>query len=690
MPKPEYSKIKLKQYRHQSEDQDIPLKEQYNILDLILNNTDTQLAYLDVDFNFIKVNSAYKKDSGLSAKQLIGKNHFDLFPSEENQKNFEKVRDSGQPLEFRARRMEFNDQSECGNTEWDWILKPVKNSKGETLGLVVSLNKVTDCQKIEKELIRIKDELENRIVERTNESLKEENIERHKIESDLEKERRRLFSVLEELPASVHLLRPDHSIFYANRYFREQFGEVKHKPCFKLLHGQEIPCDNCRAFDVFKSQDPCIVEEKHADGKIYNIYNYPFIDSDGSKYVLQLGIDISERKKAEEALQKSEQRFRSLVNSMEDTVFTLDLKKRIHDIYGNLFEKLGINAKGSAHKNIQQVFGPANRSVHAKAIQKAFKGKNVIYEWVKEVDDEIRYIQNSLSPMINNNGRTIGLVGVAREITAQKNLEKQLIQAEKLMTMAEMSAMISHEFRNSLTSVRMILELQTESVRMSLSEKKSMSVALSAIAHMEDIVTQLLNFSRPGPVILRPGHINAVIQESIDFTQLQLKKEKIRIKKVLDQDLPVLDLDRKQFKEAMINLILNAIVAISMQSKDKEKREIIITAQKYTMEKTHRDSALQKSTLLAKIATLNKYNPEIILHKGQNCLLLKITDTGIGIEKKYLKQIFQPFFTTLSGGGTGLGLSMVKRTINNHGGIIDVQSQMRRGTTFSIYLPLNN
>ncbi len=93
----------------------------------MLDHTDAHIAYLDLDFNFIDVNQAYVDGSGKLYDELIGKNHFDLFPDEENNTLFKMVRDSGKPIEFHAKPFIFPGQPERGTTYWDWILKPVKN-----------------------------------------------------------------------------------------------------------------------------------------------------------------------------------------------------------------------------------------------------------------------------------------------------------------------------------------------------------------------------------------------------------------------------------------------------------------------------------------------------------------------------------------------------------------------------------
>jgi len=119
------------------------LERERDILHTLMENTAAQVAYLDLEFNFVQVNSAYVQGCGHSREELIGRNHFDLFPNVENQAIFERVRDSGQPVKFRAKPFEFEDQSEQGTTYWDWTLVPALSTTGEVQGLVLSLVDVT-------------------------------------------------------------------------------------------------------------------------------------------------------------------------------------------------------------------------------------------------------------------------------------------------------------------------------------------------------------------------------------------------------------------------------------------------------------------------------------------------------------------------------------------------------------------
>jgi two-component system cell cycle sensor histidine kinase PleC len=120
------------------------LKKERDALQIIMENTGTQLAYLDSNFNFIMVNSAYADGSGHKKEELIGKNHFELFPNPENQAIFEMVNDTGKAVEFKAKPFEFPDQPWRGTTYWDWTLTPVKDVGGRVDRLVLSLTDTTE------------------------------------------------------------------------------------------------------------------------------------------------------------------------------------------------------------------------------------------------------------------------------------------------------------------------------------------------------------------------------------------------------------------------------------------------------------------------------------------------------------------------------------------------------------------
>jgi two-component system cell cycle sensor histidine kinase/response regulator CckA len=118
-------------------------------------------------------------------------------------------------------------------------------------------------------------------------------------EAAVEAERQRLLALLEELPAYVYLKGQDYSIKFANRFFRDRFGESENRPCYEVTYGLSAPCQDCRVFEVLTNPEVQEKEWIHKSGRTYHTYVYPFADSDGSPLVLELGIDITDRKKAE-------------------------------------------------------------------------------------------------------------------------------------------------------------------------------------------------------------------------------------------------------------------------------------------------------------------------------------------------------------------------------------------------------
>jgi PAS domain S-box-containing protein len=127
------------------------LEQERDLLQTVMESTHAQLAYFDPQFNFLRVNSAYAQGSGYSKEELIGRNHFDLFPDAENQAIFERVRDTGESVKFQAKPFEYPERPQLGTTYWDWTLVPVKDENGDVQGLVLSLLDVTQRERARKE-----------------------------------------------------------------------------------------------------------------------------------------------------------------------------------------------------------------------------------------------------------------------------------------------------------------------------------------------------------------------------------------------------------------------------------------------------------------------------------------------------------------------------------------------------------
>jgi PAS domain S-box-containing protein len=299
--------------------------------------------------------------------------------------------------------------------------------------------------------------------------------------------------------------------------------------------------------------------------------------------------------------------------------------------------------------------------------------KSPLKKFFSETDDSV--FEHTLVP-IKKDGNIDSILEIITDITESRRLQDHLIRSEKLATTGEMSAIVAHEIRNSLTSVRMILQLLSRSSNLTVEDKESYDVALNSIARMESVVEDLLKIARPAKLERKPTKINDVLDESLKLAEHQILSKEIDIVVDSDNEIPEIPLDPDRLKEAFINLILNASQAIEESGKISiSSKMIILDKDLYDFGEIFIDGDLPKVNL-----------QKIILRNGSSVIRIEISDNGCGISHENKERIFDPFFTTKVN-GTGLGLSLVKRVINQHGGIIAVDSQVGYGCKFSIFIP---
>lgn len=260
----------------------VSLEQERDILETIMANTDAQLAYLDPDFNFLRVNDAYAQGSGYRRRDLIGRNHFELFPHAENQAIFERVRDTGQPAAYLAKPFEYPNEPERGVTYWDWTLVPVKDAAGEVKGLVLSLQDVT------------------RQVE---------------TQQALRQERDRAQTYLDITGVIIVVIARDQTVTLINRYGCEILGYEEHDIVGKNWFDTFVPeqdRETVRAgFEKLVSGELKGVERfenpvlsRSAEERIIAWHNTLLRDKNGEIVgSLSSGQDVTERRRAERALQ---------------------------------------------------------------------------------------------------------------------------------------------------------------------------------------------------------------------------------------------------------------------------------------------------------------------------------------------------------------------------------------------------
>jgi len=229
-----------------------------------------------------------------------------------------------------------------------------------------------------------------------------------------------------------------------------------------------------------------------------------------------------------------------------------------------------------------------------------------------------------------------------------RKTEAQLIRSEKLAALGQLAAGIAHEIRNPLTSINILIHSLRERLPSENSQQEDLKVIEEEIHRMNEIVDQFLRFAKPAPPFFEKTDVLSIVEETLQLLRLQAEKQRIAVEREF-QTLPMILIDPEQMKQAMLNLLLNAI------------------------------QAMPEGGLL----TLKGRNSE----DGQ-WIHLSIQDSGMGISGEDIDKLFDPFFSTKEG-GIGLGLSITHRIIDQHHGKIEVESSPGNGTLFTVWLPIN-
>lgn len=257
-----------------------------------------------------------------------------------------------------------------------------------------------------------------------------------KVAEAVEAERQRLFDMLETLPVMVCLMTPDYHIAFANRAFRDKFGESNGRHCYEYCCGYKEPCEFCQSFKPLETGQPHHWEFTSPDGSsIIDAYDFPFADLDGSPMVLEMDIDITERKQAEEALQQSEEQFRRAVEDAPTPMIMHAEDGQVLQISRTWTELTGYTLEDMStfESWLNRAYGEGADFVR-EHVQKLFEGKQrtVDIEFpIRTNDGQTRYWSfSATSPGTLRDGRRF-VVGIALDITERKKAEEALAESEQ-------------------------------------------------------------------------------------------------------------------------------------------------------------------------------------------------------------------------------------------------------------------
>jgi PAS domain S-box-containing protein len=280
----------------------------------ILDQMHDSVVWTDMEGRITGWNKGSQRLFGYSAEEVMGNPVTILHPPGDEEflraKMIEPLKRIGSgELEVKLRR-------KSGEDIYAHLsLSLVMNTEGVATGWVGYALDITERKRIEGELRKSYAELETRVTERTKE-LSAEVAERKRAEEAVKAERQRMYDVMETLPVYVILLSEDYHVPYANRFFRERFGESSGKRCYEYLFSRTEPCENCHTFEVLKTNAPLEWEWTGPDGRNYSLYDFPFSDTDSSRLILEMGIDVTEEKRLRAGLERQTMQLRELASEL--------------------------------------------------------------------------------------------------------------------------------------------------------------------------------------------------------------------------------------------------------------------------------------------------------------------------------------------------------------------------------------
>ena len=312
-----------------------------------------------------------------------------------------------------------------------------------------------------------------------------ESESRRKVAEAREDERKRLLDVLDKLPAMIALLTSDHRIAFINRSFREKFGEPRGKHCYEYCFGNTGPCEFCEAYKVLVTGQPHNWEVTTLDGNVFDVYDIPFTDIDGTSMILEMDIDVTKRKKAEEILKKAhnnlEEKVKQRTEELEKAYYSLkESERRLAEAQrmahiGNWEWDIATNERywsdelyrifGLKPKEIEATYDvflsyvhPDDRDYVDNAIKEALEGKpyDINYRLILNNGEE-RIVHEQGKTIFDEKNLPVRMFGTVQDITEHKRTEEALAKIDEMRVKE-----IHHRIKNNLQVISSLLSLEAE------------------------------------------------------------------------------------------------------------------------------------------------------------------------------------------------------------------------------------
>jgi PAS domain S-box-containing protein len=527
----------------------------------------------------------------------------------------------------------------------------------------------------------------------TLEAYKNEILDRVRAEEALRISHERFLTVLDSIDADVYVADIDnYEVLFVNKHLTDTFGhDLIGKTCWKVFRNESEPCAYCKKDQLLDNAgNPtgvCIWEGKNPLTEKWYMYYVRAIKWVDERFVrLQVATDVTELKMAEEKLRQSEEKYRTILNSIEDGYWEVDIAGNFTFFNPSLSKILGYSSEELMGMNNRQFMSETTAGKVYETFNKVYRtgeaAKAVDWETIQKDGTKV-WVDTSVSLMRDKDDNPVGFRGVTRDVTERKRAEEwaklqqlQLMRADKMVALGMLVSGVAHEINNPNNFIMLNAPILSDAWKdaMPILERyyeKNGDFILGGMKYSEmrfrypemfsgisdganrikQIVDDLKDYVREEDIDLTQSvEINAVIRSAVALVSNMIKKSTNHFSIDYGKNLPLIKGNFRQLEQVIINLLQNACQALP----DAEKGIFVSTA----------------------------------LDQETASLVINVRDEGVGIPSDTLPHITDPLFTTKQG-GVGLGLSISSRIIDEHGGSMHFTSETNNGTSAEIILPLN-
>ncbi len=404
------------------------------------------------------------------------------------------------------------------------------------------------------------------------------------------------------------------------------------------------------------------------DGQVKHVIQQgtPIYDVDGDVEALEgVIIDLTERVEANRDLQVEKDRAEQYLDVASSIILAVDLQGRVSRLNRKGTLVIGYTESELAGSNwVEKLVLPDQAPEVSSLVSRLVAGEqNLGYLEIDILakDGETRLVGWELAPTKDVHGNVTGILASGEDLTTQRDVERQLLQAQKMQAVGELTGGMAHDFNNLLMAVQGNLEFLRELVIGRADAEKYVETALRAVGRGSDLTQRLLSFSRKQLLRPEPTEINQLISDMTELLERSLGTS-VTVETELGKDVGIAMVDSAMLENALLNLSINARDAMPGGG------SVRIESANETIERG--------------------YDGQAVVLKPGNYVMIAVHDTGTGMTPETIERIFEPFYSTKeSGKGTGLGLPMVYGFVKQSGGHVDVKSEIGKGTSVYLYLP---